>query len=152
MPWRRERFAHVDLSFEVEKVLGKQRHRTGRNGNSYTPRQTVLMERFIRSTFEGKFGRRFALHDGPVEITVFSTRELAKSNPKYWAGRSDLGKPDEDNVLKIAQDALNGLAYVDDSQVVDGREVKLPRVAHGSGNTIRIVFDYFKETYQRCNR
>jgi len=30
------------------------------------------------------------------------------------------GKPDRDNLLKSLQDALNGLAYRDDSQIFDG--------------------------------
>lgn len=149
MPWRRECFATVDMTIEVDKVIGKQRHRTTRSGHTYTPAETVRMERHIRARFEKEHGLRFAKHDGPVEMTVFSTRELAKSNPKFWAGRSDLGKPDEDNVLKLSQDALNGLAYVDDSQVVNGREVKMPRTSYGSGNKIRIVLNYYKEAYYK---
>lgn len=33
-------------------------------------------------------------------------------------------KPDWDNVGKIVSDALNGIAYRDDSQIVDARVVK----------------------------
>ena len=40
--------------------------------------------------------------------------------------------PDWDNIGKIITDALNGLAYEDDKQIVDGRVIKLhgeePRV------------------------
>ena len=34
-------------------------------------------------------------------------------------------KPDGDNHLKAAQDALNGIAWLDDAQVVDGRVIKI---------------------------
>lgn len=149
MPWRRECFATVDMTIDVDKVIGKQRHRTTRSGHAYTPPETVRMERRIRGAFEREYGRRFAAHRGPVEITVFSTRELAMSNPKFWAGRSDTGKPDDDNLLKIVQDALNGVAYVDDSQITSGREVKMPRVPHGSGSSFRIVLAYYKEAYYK---
>lgn len=41
-------------------------------------------------------------------------------------------KPDFDNLAKIAADALNGIVYLDDVQVVDGRALKFysddPRV------------------------
>lgn len=50
-------------------------------------------------------------------MRISTTRPLAKSNPKYWEGRADLGKPDWDNLGKLACDALNGIAFKDDSQV-----------------------------------
>ena len=40
--------------------------------------------------------------------------------------------PDDDNIAKICRDALNGVAYADDKQIVDGIQRKfyseLPRV------------------------
>lgn len=69
-----------------------------------------------------------------------STRPIAllvhafKSIPVSWSRRDrddalcgrilPTSKPDEDNYLKI-RDALNGIVFVDDSQVVDGRAIKL---------------------------
>ena len=55
-----------------------------------------------------------------VTVAIETFRPLAKSNPKYWVGRADLGKPDWDNFGKVV-DAGNLVIWVDDGQIVDGR-------------------------------
>ena len=43
-------------------------------------------------------------------------------------------KPDADNVAKLVLDAINGTAFVDDSQVVSLSVAKRSREPHGAGN------------------
>jgi Holliday junction resolvase RusA-like endonuclease len=59
--------------------------------------------------------------DGPVELTVRAYWALPRSRwrlkapvPARWRPQ----RPDGSNVLKACEDALNGLLYSDDSQVV----------------------------------
>lgn len=61
---------------------------------------------------------------GPVEMTVNIYRQIPKSWSKKKQQQAEDGlikptlKPDVDNYVKAVKDALNGIAYVDDSQVV----------------------------------
>ena len=80
-------------------------------------------------------------------MRISTTRPLAKSNPKYWEGRADLGKPDWDNLGKLACDALNGIAFKDDSQVDMGAVTKRPRSPYGTKPRIDIYIEYFVEEY-----
>ena len=67
--------------------------------------------------------------EGPVGLRLHITRPTpasypkkpTKGNPWPWA---DTKKPDCDNFAKIIQDALNGIAFRDDAQIVDLRVTK----------------------------
>lgn len=50
--------------------------------------------------------------DGPVEVSLTYHPRLTKN------GVASLKRLDCDNVIKVAVDALNGIAYLDDAQVV----------------------------------
>jgi Holliday junction resolvase RusA-like endonuclease len=60
---------------------------------------------------------------GPVMMTVDIYRGIPKSWSKTKQEQAERGiikptlKPDVDNYVKAIKDALNGIAYVDDSQV-----------------------------------
>lgn len=66
----------------------------------------------------------------PLKLTVMEFREP----PKSWSRRRreaalagrilPTTKPDMSNVLKIIEDALNGVLWLDDSQIVDVNAVK----------------------------
>lgn len=152
MGWETRTVARCVAIVKVPEIVGKQRARTVRaNGvtRSYTPRKTATFEESIRDAWLDQVGSRYAGFPGPVEVSVLYERELAKSNPKFWRGRPDLGKPDADNVLKSVLDALNGVAYADDSQVVSASVEKLPRNEHGFGNALAVLVDYHEETYEK---
>lgn len=133
------------MSVPVPRIVGKQRPRMGRNGSVYTPRRTLDAEARIRAAWNGKVGDRWAGFVGEVHMRVSFTRQLARSNPKSWEGRADLGHIDLDNMLKTVLDALNGLAYKDDSQVTRIEAEKAPRVPHGRGDRIDVVCIYYEE-------
>ena len=54
----------------------------------------------------------------PVAVDVYIQRPLPMSRPKRCDGEDDTYKPDADNVAKLVLDALSGVAYEDDAQVV----------------------------------
>ena len=116
----------MTCDFVVEgKPVGKGRPRFKRMGNfvqTYTPTATADYEKLVRLRFQNAGG---AITDKPVraEITAFfappkSTRKREKSD--MLANRIlPMKKPDVDNIAKIILDALNKIAYIDDSQVIE---------------------------------
>jgi len=95
------------LNFTVDgKPQGKQRARRGRGGRWYTPSLTVVYENTVSGACLAAMralgiSRRYT---DAVTVTVAC----------YFP---DARRRDCDNVLKSVMDALNGVAYVDDSQV-----------------------------------
>ena len=110
--------------FFVEgKPQGKGRPRFSR-GIVYTPRQTIEYEKKIASSYNGG-----TLTEGvSVHITAFFG--IPKSYTKAQKREIENGnleptkKPDADNIGKVVLDALNGVAYDDDRQVIDLRVLK----------------------------
>lgn len=102
---------------------GKARARVTRAGFAYTPAKTKNAEAYIKllATQEMRGRARF---EGPVAVTMRTVMEPAASWSKkrqalaLTGGERPTKKPDIDNVLKLIKDALNGIVYRDDSQVV----------------------------------
>ena len=100
---------------------GKARPRVVR-GHAFTPEKTVLYENLIKTEYERQCGR--AIFEGPVGVTVIAYYSIPKSDSrkkrdlKINGALRPMKKPDADNVLKCICDALNGVAFVDDAQVV----------------------------------
>lgn len=148
MSWVQTLAATARVVVPVREVVGKQRPRADyRNHRTYTPTKTLKAEKEVRDAWRAEYGETFAGHDGPVRMRISTYRPLAKSNPKYWEGRSDMGKPDWDNLGKLACDALNGIAFKDDSQVDMGAVTKRPRSPYGTKPRIDIHIEYFVEEY-----
>ncbi len=63
--------------------------------------------------------------EGPLSMVMIAYRPIPKSFSKKKAAAAERGeilpvsKPDVDNYLKGVKDALKGIIWVDDSQVVD---------------------------------
>lgn len=114
------------MDFIVDgKPQGKQRPRFSRISKTvYTPRETINYETQIALAFKAGGGRR--IPEGQcvsVSVTAFFPvpKSYSKGKRKACIGgdiRPDK-KPDIDNVLKVVLDALNGLAYDDDKQVIE---------------------------------
>lgn len=107
--------------------VGKGRPRIDTRGDrprTFTPKETEVAEKRIQLEWM-RIGRP-ELGPGPIMLKV----ELAVARPKRHvladgtlsgpASRElwPIRKPDLDNAVKLCLDALNGLAFVDDSQVV----------------------------------
>jgi len=107
--------------------IGKARARTVKAGNkfiSFTPKNTRCYEATIRQFFAALYPAAVPFA-GPVYITANvyvqlpNSRDKKKDKEKIDADKlRATGRPDTDNCLKSFTDALAGLAYRNDSQVV----------------------------------
>ncbi len=103
--------------------MGKQRPRVLKNGITYTPKKTVEYETFIKEMYVTEC-RNEKPKEGPVKMSIRAYFPIPKSVSKIKKTSMERGnirptkKPDVDNIVKIVGDALNGLAYLDDKQIV----------------------------------
>ena len=99
---------HQSITIEI-KPVPKKRARITRFGN-YTPRETEIFERTIKMFC---IKNKIIKIDGPIEIGITFYFKRPKK-PKYTYPK--IG--DVDNYAKSVLDALNGVLYDDDSQVI----------------------------------
>lgn len=107
-------------------VRGQSRPRFTRKGIAYKATEDRGAEAAVRAAFKESGG--VSLKDKPLALQVVTHRTLPKSRPKKVKSEQDTFKPDASNILKLVEDALNGVAYNDDAQIVYSSCVKLPRV------------------------
>lgn len=111
----------------VPFVRGKGRPRFVRaTGRAYTPDKTAEAMAAIRAAWTDTTDER-APRGTPVSVTIMTTRPLPKSRPKRVVCEADVFKPDADNLAKCTLDALNGVAWDDDTQVTRLNVMKLDR-------------------------
>lgn len=102
---------------------GKGRPRFAQ-GHAYTPQITREYERTIRDEWMRQAHEQFP-DDANIKLTldaIFSIPKSAKRMDKLAMMSGIIRptkKPDADNILKIAADALNGYAYSDDKQIIE---------------------------------
>ena len=118
------------------KPLGKQRPRVLKNGITYTPDKTVNYETLVKQLYITEHFQKQL--PGAIKATITAYMYIPKSESKKRKKKMLINEilpckmPDWDNIGKIITDALNGLAYDDDKQIVDARVIKLygdqPRV------------------------
>lgn len=106
------------------KIRGAPRPRVTKRG-AYMPKPYTDYKASIAAEYVAQGGENYG--DSPVEIAITTRRALPKSRPKCVISELDTFKPDADNVAKTALDALNGVAFNDDSQVVSLTVIKQPR-------------------------
>lgn len=128
------------VKFAIPFVRGKSRPRFTRSGHAYTDKKSRADEKAIAQAFEeasrGKYGNVIKASKGtPVVVRITCERKLPASRPKKVVSEHDLTKPDTDNVAKLVLDALNGIAYEDDTQVVKLVVSKLDRVRRDKDST-----------------
>ena len=103
--------------------VGKARPRVTRTGIVYTPKKTASMENLLKIAFTEKYPGHVPL-EGMIEMLVLSYFPLPKSMPKKKKALAVAGiisptsRPDVDNIIKLAMDALEGVAYARDSCIV----------------------------------
>ena len=121
------------------KPQGKGRPRVGRVGGfsrMFTPEKTVSYENLIGWTAaQAMAGRTLLL--GPVAVSLHIAMEVTASWSKAKQARALAGtespttKPDMDNVIKAVFDAINGVVWKDDVQVVQLTTTKAYAAAPG---------------------
>ena len=103
--------------------VGKGRPKFSRaSGRAYTPAKTANTEAFVKSEAVRQAGQ--ALLEGPLRLNVLAVVSI----PASWSKKKQVaalageirptGKPDLDNIAKLYADALNGILWKDDSQIV----------------------------------
>ena len=123
-------------------AVPKGRPRLGRGGYTYTPKRTRDYERMVEELAMVSRPPRFA---GPVSVTIIAQFKP----PKSWSGKkaaAHMGRPhsqrpDLDNIAKSITDALNEIAYVDDSKIC---EMKL-RKEWGPADQVSVIVEELPE-------
>jgi len=109
--------------------VAKGRPRLGKWG-TYTPQKTVEYENLIRLSYLEKYKGESLIEDQiklnisfyfPVPKSVSQKKRQAMLEGKIMHDK----RPDIDNCIKSITDALNGLAYKDDNQIVEVHAMKL---------------------------
>lgn len=93
------------------------------NGRAFTPKRTRAYEAQVAWEYKKQKGKFYDREPVTVKIKLYfappkstSKRELAKIS----TGQAMyMGKKDIDNIAKSILDGLNGVAYIDDRQVVE---------------------------------
>ena len=115
----------MGITFEVPgEPRSKGRPRFTRDGHPYTDSETRAYEQKIVAYYRQQL-QGFRWSDSAfVSVEVTAHYPIPKSATKAALAGMQAGrilpsrKPDIDNVLKVVLDALNGVAYKDDSRVV----------------------------------
>lgn len=116
------------VTFKVEgNPVGKQRARYAKRGNhvmAYTPEKTRTYESLIKDAAIVAMGASEPL-ESPVSLYLYIRVPIPTSATKKRLEAISKGdekptkKPDASNVLKSVEDAMNGVVYKDDSQIVN---------------------------------
>ena len=108
------------IDFDVPLVRGKGRVRFVRQtGRTYTPDATAAAMEQVRMAYAVRANGAMAPKGMPVHVEIDTFRVMPKSRPKRMVHEPDTFKPDADNIAKLVLDALNGIAWHDDTQVTD---------------------------------
>ena len=116
----------VTFKLDADPV-GKQRARYARRGNfvqTYTPDKTRNYEALIKEAATEAMGSSEPL-ETPVNLYLYIRAPIPQSYSKKKVAdclnglEKPIKKPDASNVLKSVEDAMNGVVYIDDTQIVN---------------------------------
>ena len=109
------------VSFVVQgEPVAKGRPRFRQNGFTYTPEKTVNYENLVKLEYHNHGGYMFP-PEAELAMRIEAFFGIPKSKSKRVQHEMEIGvtkhtkRPDADNILKAIADALNGIAYKDDS-------------------------------------
>lgn len=109
------------------RPIGKQRPRVTKY-STYTPQKTVDYENLVKWSCKNKYKDKPLT--GPIRIEITFYMYIPKKTSKVRIKKKCEGsilptkKPDWDNMAKSITDALNGIAYEDDNQIVEAHIYK----------------------------
>lgn len=117
------------LSFEIPgQPIGQGRPKFSTiNGHAraYDPEKSCNYKAYVRMlATQAMKDSGFTMIEGPCALSINAYFEIPKSKSKKFreAALMELEyptkKPDADNIIKVIQDALNGLVYKDDAYIV----------------------------------
>lgn len=98
-------------------VKGQARPRfDGRSGRAYEAKGMREYKAAIKAAYLEQVGKSFG--GAPLEVSIHAYKPIARSTPKRVTLQAWRAKPDADNIAKAVLDALKGVAFEDDAQVV----------------------------------
>lgn len=123
------------VSFTVRgKPVGKARPRVvtmNRHARAYTPQATSDYEEHVRMEYQAQCGNAYFERGVPLMVQIVAYMPIPQSASQKQRERMLRGaiactkRPDWDNIGKIICDALNGVAWHDDAQIVRATVSKL---------------------------
>ena len=122
----------ITFSVDVDPV-GKQRARYAKRGKfvqAYTPEKTRTYETAIKESAVQAMGSSEPL-ETPVSLYLYIRMPIPKSYSKKRTeaclngSEQPTKKPDSSNILKSVEDALNGVIYKDDCQIINHHMTKV---------------------------
>lgn len=111
------------LFFVPGQPVPKKRPRVMKSGVTFTPKESLYYENRVLGAYKQKYPMREPTKD-PLRLCVtfsFPIPQSAKRKKlpdKIQPGDQFVHRPDLDNLVKSVLDALNGVAFADDAQVV----------------------------------
>jgi len=137
----------IEISFFVPGTpVAKGRPKFARRGKfttAYTPEKTATYETLV-GWHAGGVMSGSKPHDGAVEVHMVANMPIPASTTKKIREAIVLGsyphlkRPDMDNIGKAATDGMNGIVYLDDSQIVYMTARKV--YSDCPGLSVRVVF------------
>lgn len=128
--------------FSVDEVMACPRPRHMRNGHTYMPTEYTAYKRRVAEAYLAAGGGHMGA--APVALTIDVMRHLPDGRPKRVSSEPDTVRPDVDNIAKGVMDALNGVAYDDDAQVVSLCVLKCERM-RGCPDRMRVNVEPWNE-------
>lgn len=100
------------MFYRINRIPIKRRARVTKSGHAYVDEKTKADLKAVKEAYKGK------LYTCPVEVVAIVYKDMPKTTPKKVESIPFIQKPDIDNCVKCLLDGLNGVAYLDDAQVV----------------------------------
>lgn len=111
---------HLESVIPVVPV-GKARPRMTKTGHVYTPNKTKDFEKVIAMCWETQTNCGKVPSKTPICVFIEAAfpipKSVSKKRRELMISQPHIKKPDADNVAKAVLDALNGVAYEDDSGI-----------------------------------
>ena len=134
------------LSFELNlRPLAHQSVRIGRGGIKYKPKKVLDYQKYVRTLIENQLPKDFNIIPAGCPIKV-NYIEYIYADPKSMTKKRRIlkspkvTKPDlQDNLNKAFFDALEGLIYKQDQNIV---EINNMAKYYGPEDKIRVQFEY----------
>ena len=144
-------FKTVKFEVTADKIRGQGRPRFAIRGGSpstYKDEADKAWEELIRNSYLAQGGSDMSRFADAVRVTVRVKRKAPKSMAKKRESQPDICRPDLDNIIKSVLDALNGVAWRDDCQVVGLRGDKMDRTRR-TDESLEVTVEYLSEMGER---
>ena len=113
------------MKFEIIGTpVAKGRPRLGKY-TTYTPTKTINYENWVKISYLNQYKDKEKITGKAIRMEIWAifepTNTEKKSKKKYQSllGKPYTKKPDNDNIAKSICDALNDIAYDDDSRICE---------------------------------